>query len=123
MLGEILLGVYNPVMDASERFKILVAVMVLVTLIGLLVIIALLVIWRRYNERIAAIGRQPRSETNYADAWSEAGQRLTPAPEDHDDSDDLDFSPDDLNDTDDFLTDDPDAPDDDEDDDQDDEHK
>jgi hypothetical protein len=103
-------------MDASERFKILVAIIALLTLVGLLVIVALLMLWRRYNNRVAAAGRRERSATNYPDAWTEAGHRMTPG---HDDDQDEDGQGQDLIDPDNF------SPDDftDENDQQDDEHK
>lgn len=78
---------YNQLMDVSERFKLLVALIGLVALGGLLVIIILLVLWRRFNERQTYLDKKDRTKTDYNDAWSEAGQRLQ-EDEDPDDSDD-----------------------------------
>ena len=75
-------------MDVSERFKLLVALIGLLTLGGLLVIIVLLVLWRRFNERESDLAAREKSQTNYNDAWSEAGQRLQDDDDDEEDEED-----------------------------------
>lgn len=85
-------------MDVSERFKLLVALIGLLTLGGLLVIIVLLVLWRRFNERQSHLATREKSQTNYNDAWSEAGQRLQD--DDDDDEEDEDQEDDDEEDDD-----------------------
>lgn len=63
--------------DSTERFKLLIALIGILTLMGLLVITMLLVFWRRFNERQSRLGVRRAGETSpQADLWFESGQRL-----------------------------------------------
>ena len=81
---------YNPDMTPHDRFMLLMALIGVLTLGGLLVIIALLILWRRFNARQNALIRKERVTTAYHDAWNEAGQRYKPAAEDDETDDDHD---------------------------------
>ncbi len=63
--------------DATERFKLLIAMIGMLTLVGLLVITLLLVYWRRYNDRQSRLGDRRPSQAASHDLWVESGQRLT----------------------------------------------
>lgn len=75
--------------DPAEHFKVLISVILILTLLGLLLIICLLMLWRRFN---ALQNRPMRSQTSaehQSDLWREAGQRMAhpPREEDEDESD------------------------------------
>jgi len=63
--------------DATERFKLLIAMIGMLTLVGLLVITLLLVFWRRFNDRQSRTPERTTINSDGRDLWVESGQRLT----------------------------------------------
>lgn len=61
-------------MDAKDLYFLLMALIGVLALGGMLVIITLLVLWRRYNQRQNRPA--PRTRAAHPDPWHEAGQRF-----------------------------------------------
>jgi len=71
--------------DPALQGAVLIFVILFVALLGLLTIILLLVVWRRYNARL----RAPRSEASASDdPWAVAGQRVATDENEEEDDDD-----------------------------------
>jgi flagellar biosynthesis/type III secretory pathway M-ring protein FliF/YscJ len=72
--------------DAGLQGALLIFVILLISLTGLLAIILLLVMWRRYNARLSASRAEQELEQQKSqggDPWAAAGQRLA-APDEGD---------------------------------------
>jgi flagellar biosynthesis/type III secretory pathway M-ring protein FliF/YscJ len=85
--------------DAGLQGALLIFVILLLSLTGLLAIILLLVMWRRYNARLSASRaeqEQEQQKSQGGDPWAAAGQRLSAPDEgdgDEDSTDDQDDKP------------------------------